>query len=268
MQDCPSHEELQDFLPGSVPPIQADGLRTHISACCKCQAVLDQLTDSEALGDWTHRPELPGRAAEQETAFLRLRAMLRETQPNVGEPDQSVATFSWQSILGPPGRQGDLGTLGPYHIEAELGQGGMGIVFRAHDPALRRLVAVKVLRPERAHANGRRRLVREARTAAQFRHDHLVSVYAVVDPPDGLPYLVMEYIAGPTLGGVIRAEARLDPRRAAHLLAQVADGVAAAHAAGMVHRDIKADNIIIDPTTGRAKLMDFGWRGTRRMAKT
>jgi tetratricopeptide (TPR) repeat protein/tRNA A-37 threonylcarbamoyl transferase component Bud32 len=134
----------------------------------------------------------------------------------------------------------------------------MGIVFRAFDPALRRRVAVKVLRPDLAHPRARRRLVREARVAAQFRHDHLVAVYAVVDPAEGLPYLVMEYLDGPTLSTLIEPGVGLEPWRAASIAAQVADGLAAAHAVGLVHRDIKPDNIMIDPASGRTKLMDFG----------
>ncbi len=109
--------------------------------------------------------------------------------------------------------------------------------------------------------------MREARAAARLRHDHLVVVYAVVDPPEGLPYLVMEYLAGPTLGRLIEPGSGMEPRRAAGLIAQVADGLAAAHDAGLVHRDIKPDNIMIDSPTGRAKLMDFGLRARRPAAR-
>src|SRR5262249_18735155 len=88
------------------------------------------------------------------------------------------------------------------------------------------------------------------------KHDHIVAVHAVVDPPDGPPYLVMEYLAGPTLAELIRQRTRLNPREAAQLIAQVADGLAAAHATGLIHRDIKPSNIMLDGS--RAKLMDFG----------
>ncbi len=271
MRDCPSIAELQAFLASALSEGRAPVVRAHVSGCEQCQDELDRLTDSEELDDWRSaaRPVVTGFGGE-EPALARLRQMMRATPPEtaIGESgaDGAAATVAgegegpvdWRTILGPPGRPGDLGTLDAYFIEAELGRGGMGIVFRAFDPALRRRVAVKVLRPDLAHPRARRRLVREARAAAQFRHDHLVVVYAVVDPPEGLPYLVMEYLAGPTLARLIEPGAGMEPRRAAELIAQVADGLDAAHDAGLVHRDIKPDNIMIDPPTGRAKLMDFG----------
>jgi tetratricopeptide (TPR) repeat protein len=186
-------------------------------------------------------------------------AELRTTPVECRAPDTANGPqSSTLPFLGPAAQPGELGTLGGYRIQAELGRGGMGLVFQAYDPTLRRTVAVKVLRPELAATAARQRLVREAQLAAQFRHDHLVRVYAVCDPPDGLPYLVMEYLAGPALAKHIHSQGRLDVREAANLVAQVADGLEAAHQAGLVHRDVKPSNILLDTATGRAKLMDFG----------
>jgi tetratricopeptide (TPR) repeat protein/tRNA A-37 threonylcarbamoyl transferase component Bud32 len=262
MRDCPSQEELQAFLSAALPEAGAEAVRAHVSGCARCQEVLDRLTDSEVLSGWKPLAREIRSEIEDEPVLDRVRRALRgaPVESTLG-PDRSESAAEprdWGAILGPPARPGDIGTLDAYLIEAELGRGGMGIVFRAFDPALRRRVALKVLRPDLAHPRARRRLVREARAAAQFRHDHLVAVYAVVDPSEGLPYLVMEYLDGPTLGNLIEPGTGLEPRRAASIAAQVADGLAAAHAAGLVHRDIKPDNIMIDPATGRAKLMDFG----------
>jgi tetratricopeptide (TPR) repeat protein len=267
MRDCPSSEELSEFLSTALPDGLAATLRAHVLECDRCQDELDKLTDSETMDEWKTVARPAGtETARDETALLRLRQAMRVAPPEstiVGMEESAgteaiAGTVDWPSILGAPERLGDLGTLGPYLVEAELGRGGMGIVLRAYDSALGRRVALKVLRPDLAHPRARRRLVREARAAAMFRHDHLVAVYAVVDPPEGLPYLVMEYLAGPTLGRLIEPGAGLEPDRATELIAQVADGLAAAHDAGLVHRDIKPDNIMIDPATGRAKLMDFG----------
>ena len=119
-----------------------------------------------------------------------------------------------------------------------------------------------MLHPEKSDDRARQRLVREAQAAARFRHDNVVTVHAVVDPSDGFPYLVMEFIDGPTLGDLIGSgpghERGLPPREAADLIAQIADGLAAAHQVGLVHRDIKPENVMIEPGTGRPKLMDFG----------
>ena len=99
--------------------------------------------------------------------------------------------------------EADIGRIGPFRLLDELGRGGMGIVYRAWDEPLRRVVAVKVLRPEHAGAADRLRLVREAQLASRFQNDHAVTIHAVVDPPDGLAYLVMEYVQGPTLAELI-----------------------------------------------------------------
>ena len=99
---------------------------------------------------------------------------------------------------------------------------------------------------------------REARHAARFRHDHVVVVYAVEESPEGLPFIVMEYIPGPSVAELLRERMRLDPRHAAELAAQAARGLAAAHEAGLIHRDIKPANILFDPATGRARIVDFG----------
>ena len=158
----------------------------------------------------------------------------------------------------PPVPSEELGRLGPYRLLEELGRGGMGIVYRAFDESLRRMVAIKVLRPDQAEDVDRHRLVREAQLASCLQNDHVVMIHAVVDPPDGLPYLVMELVSGPTLGQKIAADSRLAPREVATWVAQVADALHAAHTAGLIHRDVKPSNILIDERTGRAKITDFG----------
>src|SRR5262249_42650428 len=130
--------------------------------------------------------------------------------------------------------------------------------LRAYDSGLRRTVALKVLPPSRAHARARARFVREAQAAAGIEHDHVVPVYLVANPTDGPAYLVMQYVEGPTLRERIEEEGRLDPREAARVAYQVAQGLVAAHRAGLVHRDIKPANIILERATARAKIMDFG----------
>jgi WD40 repeat protein len=134
----------------------------------------------------------------------------------------------------------------------------MGIVLKAHDPELDRAVILKVLRPDRIDDDGRERFVREGRAAAALEHDHVVPVYAVLNPTDAPPYLVMPYVPGPTLRERIQAEGRLNPAEAARICRQVAEGVEAAHRAGLVHRDIKPSNIILDVAHDRARVVDFG----------
>jgi len=178
--------------------------------------------------------------------------MAAQGPPRLESPRPSTAV----AAIGEP--EGDIGRIGRFRLLDELGRGGMGIVYRAWDESLYRVVALKVLRSEQADLTQRRRLVREARLAASFRNDYAVMVLAVIDPDDGLPYLVMEFIDGPTLADLIGSQERPEPQRVASIVAQVADALGAAHAAGLIHRDVKPSNILIENATGRAKITDFG----------
>ncbi len=107
-------------------------------------------------------------------------------------------------------------------------------------------------------------MVREAQLAARFQNDHVVTIHAVVNPPDGLPYLVMEYVEAPTLAALAGATERPAPSVIATFAAEVADALEAAHRAGLIHRDVKPSNILIDSKSNRAKIADFGLAQRRR----
>jgi tRNA A-37 threonylcarbamoyl transferase component Bud32 len=270
MQACLADETLEGLLAELLTEHETVPLREHLEGCERCRGRLDQLSDHPQLRRWRveagHRPTpLP-----HDTRLLRLLAALREaplpesvSASGNGDSNSESRFLEETGFLGPPTRPGDLGMLGPYRILAEIGRGGMGIVFKAHDDALNRTVAVKVLRPGRSDSRARSRFVREAQAAARVKHDHVVSVYAVVNPADGPPFLVMEYVAGPSLAESIQSRKHLAPRQAATLAAQVADGLTAAHAAGLTHRDIKPANVMLEFPPGasganRAKILDFG----------
>src|SRR5439155_27136292 len=156
------------------------------------QALLDELSDHWPLKDWKSDSETATAAATERADLSRLLDRLRQTPPPgaastfVGEPRSTEARV----CLGPPEREGDLGTLGSFRVLAELGRGGMGIVYRAYDTALARTVALKVLRWERVDDQARSRFVREAQAAARLEHENVVAVYAVVNSPNATPYLV------------------------------------------------------------------------------
>ena len=197
----------------------------HLRACDTCRLTLDTLSDDDELRLWRSAPA----------------------------PVPSVP----YAFLGPSKRPGDLGTLGPNRVEAVLGKGGMGLVFRAFDESLARPVALKVLRPEHDVPETRDRFVREARAAAAVDHENVVAVYGVTNPPDGVPYFTMALIDGESLSDRIDGVPR-PPREAASTIAAAASGLDAAHRKGLVHRDVKPANLLVHRTTGHVTVVDFG----------
>jgi serine/threonine protein kinase len=145
-----------------------------------------------------------------------------------------------------------------YAVEAEIGRGGMGIVYRAKDTRLKRTVAVKLLPPELAYRDEiRSRFLREAEMAAQLSHPNIVPIYSV-DEKEGCVYFIMAYVDGETLAQRLSVRGRLGIVEARTLLRQVADALAYAHARGVIHRDIKPDNIMLSSDDGHAMVTDFG----------
>ena len=149
-------------------------------------------------------------------------------------------------------------TLGPYRLDAELGRGGMGIVYEAYDQRLDRRVAIKRLLPgqdDGERGQGRARLLREAQTTARLDHPSIVQVFDLIDDDDGL-WIVMERLHGRPLSTLLN-EGPLDVETTLRFARQMAQGLAAAHALGIVHRDLKTENVMVLPD-GRIKILDFG----------
>jgi eukaryotic-like serine/threonine-protein kinase len=145
-----------------------------------------------------------------------------------------------------------------YELDREIGRGGMGIVYRAKDRRLKRTVAIKLLPPELAFRSEiRSRFLREAETAAQLSHPNIVPIYSV-DEKDGLVYFVMAFVDGDTLAKRIHDRGALDPAEVRRILREVGDALSYAHAHGVVHRDIKPDNILLDAMANRPMVTDFG----------
>jgi hypothetical protein len=174
------------------------------------------------------------------------------TRPAAADGDAGL------DFLEPSGKPGVLGRLGHYEVHEVIGRGGMGIVLKAFDEQLHRVVAIKVLAPQLATgATARKRFVREAQAAAAVRDEHVIDIHAV-EEADPLPYLVMEYIAGVSLQERLDRSGPLQVKEILRIGMQAAAGLAAAHAQGLVHRDIKPANILLENGVERVKITDFG----------
>jgi hypothetical protein len=178
---------------------------------------------------------------------------LKDNPADLGPDDEFSLDF-----LSPSDRPECLGRLGPYEVSESVGRGGMGVVLKALDPSLNRVVAIKVMTPQLATSGAaRRRFAREARAAAAVSHEHVVTIHGV-DTAGQLPYLVMQYVPGPSLQERLDRSGPLEVKEILRIGMQTASGLAAAHAQGLIHRDVKPANILLEDGLERVKLTDFG----------
>ncbi|HET6882546.1 MAG TPA: protein kinase [Pirellulales bacterium] len=228
---CPSRATLRQFAVGDVTDADFARLAEHIESCHDCEMALGEL-------------DKPGDA---------LVGRLRGFTPPADELAENVV--GWPVFSLQPGECPRR--LGKFELLEELGAGSFGIVYRARDSELDRLVAIKLLRAGRlASQSDLDRFMREARSAAQLKHPGIVSLYEIGQTSEGASYLIEEFVAGTTLAAHLEKQ-RLAPRQAAELVSQVADALDYAHRHGVIHRDIKPSNIMLDEAY-RPHLMDFG----------
>jgi serine/threonine protein kinase/sugar lactone lactonase YvrE len=161
-------------------------------------------------------------------------------------------------FLAPRQAADEIGRLGPYRVLQVLGHGGMGVVYQAEDPQLKRLVALKAMLPTvAASESARQRFLLEARAAAAIEHDHIVAIYQVGEDR-GVPFLAMPFLKGESLQARLERENRLPFADVLRIGRETAEGLAAAHARGLMHRDIKPANIWLEAGRDRVKIVDFG----------
>ncbi|OWK47177.1 WD40 repeat domain-containing serine/threonine protein kinase [Fimbriiglobus ruber] len=259
--ECPSTEALAVLVHGSSPDIDQDPLAEHVGECVGCQSQIAALATQgdPVLSDVVRHIDRSEPASD--SAFWRAlkKAEVAVTQLYPDSDEQRSADLKLD-FLQPTDMPGHIGRLGTFEVVAVIGRGGMGVVLRAFDPHLSRDVAIKILDPQWANnSTARQRFCREARAAAAVTHDNLVAVHQVTeDEKSGLPYLVMQLINGESLEQRLRRIGKLSPTESARVGMQAAAGLAAAHANGLIHRDIKPGNILIEAATGKVKVTDFG----------
>ncbi len=292
---CPDRDTLQQLLLGQLPPPRGEQLAQHLEECPHCSTVVESLSAEDTLVEAIRAQATPGDGPETESVrrlIERLRqpeiaaVVMSSNDTPMSDTDESPPTDARLAdmvspsavtnameggeafaFLSPPQEPGEIGRLGSYRVLKVLGSGGMGVVFQAEDVQLRRLVALKVMRPDVVgKAGARERFLREARAAAGLTHDHIVAIYQVGEE-NGVPFIAMQWLRGRSLEERLKQGGPVSIGEALRLGRQIALGLSAAHAAGLIHRDIKLDNLWLEArpnepealaTEERVKILDFG----------
>lgn len=254
---CPQRDDYERLIHGELPPPEVERLSQHLVGCSACAATVQNLLEDDTLLSVLRGPTVDATDCANVPAELT-RRLLALAAPATSEPDGDNFP-NVLSLLAPPQTPDEIGRLAHYRVLKVLGEGGMGIVFRAEDTLLDRTVALKTMKPQlAADPRHRQRFLREAQAAAKIEHDHIVPIYGVGED-NGVPWLAMPLLKGQSLDELLKQVNVLKPEQAIRLGIQVAKGLAAAHAAGLIHRDVKPGNIWVGPEDGgRAKLLDFG----------
>ena len=235
--------ELQLLVFGDEDSDEYRVTAAHVETCLECQSRLSQMAGSEEFED---------EASSMLSGYQASDAVHRDSRSETVRRSESL------DFLSPPSHPEMLGRLGRYEIERVIGSGGMGVVLKGFDTELNRPIAIKVLARHLAHSGAaRQRFARESRAAAAVVHEHVVSIHNV--EADGeIPFLVMQYVAGESLQSRVDRDGPLDAKKILRIGIQAASGLAAAHEQGVVHRDVKPANILLEDGVERILLTDFG----------
>ena len=254
-QDCPS-AMLSSFLEDSLPEQATAEIESHLESCELCRERLKDETGGRAF--WSTVSELSDDQLDEDWLGAAGPAQPDSESKNYRESRLSAIFESVKPMLGPSDDPRSAGRIGNYEVTGMIGSGGMGVVLKAKDQSLDRVVAIKLLAPHLAtFESSRQRFRREAKAAAAVKHDGIISIHGV-DAHNGVPYFVMPYEAGPSLQQRIESQGPMSLEEALRVASQIASALDAAHQTGLVHRDIKPSNILLAPGTERALLTDFG----------
>jgi eukaryotic-like serine/threonine-protein kinase len=240
LSGCEANDKLQEAA-------------THLDSCEVCQSRLTTLaadksgwSDAQSFLSGDDEPRWEPDVSQVDVAGT------------AGQESAQLVHDQVLRLLGTPNHPEMLGRLGRYDIERIIGSGGMGIVLKAHDSELNRPIAIKLLAPELSHSGAaRERFAREGRAAAAVVHEHVVAIYNV-ESGGPVPFLVMQYVPGRSLEARVAEDGPLEVEELLRIGAQAASGLAAAHRQGLVHRDVKPANILLENSVERAILTDFG----------
>lgn len=253
------HELIEAVVMGNViDEERSERLIRHLNHCDRCRDQIDSLSAAsqrEASELLKHQPfdgESDSAADDPQTVSIG------DAKGTLPVP---LSVRNVLDSLAPTDDPAMLGRLGGYEVSGVVGAGGMGVVLKALDRSLDRMVAIKVLAPHLAASGAaRQRFAREAKAAAAVLHPNVIAIHGVATGDEGsaLPYLVMPYIRGSSLQARIDAEGPLGVTEILRIAIQIVEGLAAAHSQGLVHRDIKPANILLEEGVERVSITDFG----------
>ncbi|OAI46824.1 hypothetical protein AYO44_10630 [Planctomycetaceae bacterium SCGC AG-212-F19] len=235
-------------------------LTEHLNDCGSCADRLEKLAADFSLVDsvkLASQELAPAHSAYWPAVQALERAAGQTSDGGATTPDSAEPSLEF---LAPSDQPGHIGRLGNYEVVREIGRGAMGIVLQGFDTHLQRNVALKVIAPQLATDEmARKRFCREARAAAAITHEHVVTVHHVErEDSTNLPFLVMQFVKGESLELRLERAGPLPLKDILRIGMQIATGLAAAHTQGLIHRDIKPDNILLETPGDRVKLTDFG----------
>lgn len=242
---CIDREELKLFLNEQVPPNLEQQIVIHLEQCDTCRSKLEEISGGEQIDGEIRR-------------YLDFEEFTIQDDAKLSEYLNQATTESISSILGPSDDPTKLGRIAGFEVCGLIGTGSSAMVFKAFDPRLNRFVAIKVLLPHYAfHSPIRRRFEKEGKAIASVKDQNVIPVYSV-DEYQGLPFIAMQYMPDGSLQDYINRNGPLSTEEVICIGVQVAGGLAAAHHAGVIHRDVKPANVLLDGGVARAAVTDFG----------
>ena len=246
------HDRLRSLLDGELPEHAEAECISHVESCEPCRKQLESLAADAEM--WSETQEM--------LSDWRLSTLARPSSEHDADRDEertgNPPKADHPPFLSPTDNPAMLGRLGEFDVLEVIGRGGMGIVLKGYDHELNRWIAIKVLGPQYAeNAAARKRFAREAQAAAAIVHPHVIGIHAV-DATHQPPYFVMPFVPSESLQQRIDRVGTLDVSDVLRISQQVAEGLAAAHAQGLVHRDIKPANILLERKVERVVITDFG----------
>ncbi len=248
-KQCSTPGQLLSFLRGQLSASEEAELQQHLDDCVLCREQLENTAADTHV--WKEAREFFGSGA--------LHASSKDSGHQPEEANQGSHNIRQVlDSLGPTDDPESLGRIGGYEVTGVVGAGGMGVVLKAHDRSLDRIVAIKVMSPHLASSgSARKRFAREAKAAAAVLHPNVIAIHSVASE-DANPYLVMPFVRGASLQKRIDAQGPVPLKDTLRIGSQIAAGLAAAHEQGLVHRDIKPANILLEEGVERVTITDFG----------